>query len=87
MKNETVVTSKGQVTIPKHIRERRKIPAGTRLEVTEQGDDEIVLRRAKRTRKKSADRDVEFEEYLERVRGTMNLGMTTDEFMELLRGE
>lgn len=87
-KSETVVTSKGQVTIPKHIRDRRKIAAGTRLEVTENGD-EIVLRRATKAQAKGkrSDRDIEFEEYLERVRGTMNLGMSTDEFMEFLRGE
>ncbi len=86
MKSETTVTAKGQVTIPKHIRERRKIAAGTRFEVSEK-DDEIILRRAKKNKDESSDRDVEFDEYLERVRGTMNLGMSTDEFMELLRGE
>jgi AbrB family looped-hinge helix DNA binding protein len=81
----TTVTAKGQVTIPKHIRDRRGISAGTRMEVTEQGDD-IVLRKAAKAASKGK-RDAEFEAYLDRVRGSMKLGMTTDEYMELLRGE
>ena len=86
MAKATVVTSKGQITIPKHIRDRKGIAAGTRLEVREKGDD-IVLRKARRTRGQGEERDAEFEAYLERVRGSMKLGMSTDEFMELLRGE
>jgi AbrB family looped-hinge helix DNA binding protein len=83
--SNTKVTSKGQVTIPKHIRDRKGIAAGTRLEVTERGDD-IVLRKAVRAKKDSR-RDMAFEAYLDRVRGSMKLGMSTDEYMELLRGE
>jgi antitoxin PrlF len=83
--SDTVVTSKGQITIPKQIRERKRIAAGTRLEVTEQGED-IVLRRSRRGRK-ARGKDAEFETYLDRVRGSMKIDMSTDEFMELLRGE
>ena len=83
---ETIVTSKGQITIPKHIRERRGIAAGTRLEVAERGDD-IVLRRAGPAGKQGKKADAKFKAYVERVRGSMKTGMTTDEFMELLRGE
>ena len=86
MRATTRVTSKGQVTIPKHIRDRKGIAAGTRLEVAERGE-EIVLRKAKPPRGRRGGRDEEFEAYLERVGGTLNLGMSTDEFMELLRGE
>jgi AbrB family looped-hinge helix DNA binding protein len=85
MADNTIVTSKGQVTIPKHIRDRKAITAGTRLEVIEQGDD-IVMRRAARAGR-GRKRDAEFEAYLKRVRGSMKLGMSTDEYMELLRGE
>ena len=84
--SSTTVTSKGQVTIPKHIRDRKGIAAGTRLEVSEQGDD-IILRKLKRAARGKAKKDAEFDAYLKRVRGSMQLGMTTDEFMELLRGE
>ena len=83
--SDTIVTSKGQITIPKQIRDRRRIAPGTRLDVTEQGDD-IVLRKSDRVRK-ARGKDAEFEAYLERVRGSMKIDMSTDEFMELLRGE
>ena len=86
MTGTTRVTARGQVTIPKHIRDRRGIAAGTRLEVAERGD-EIVLRKAQRATNRHGKRDKEFEAYIERVRGTMDIGMSTDEYMELLRGE
>lgn len=82
----TTVRTKGQVTIPKPIRDRKRIAAGTRLEVIEQGDD-IVLRKASRPKQGKRARDAEFEAYLERVRGSLDIGMSTDEYMELLRGE
>jgi AbrB family looped-hinge helix DNA binding protein len=86
MANSTTVTSKGQVTIPKHIRDRHSITAGTRLEVAERGD-EIVFRKAKKKPMPAESRDPEFEAYLNKFRGTLDLGMSTDEYMELLRGE
>jgi AbrB family looped-hinge helix DNA binding protein len=79
------VTSKGQVTIPKHLRQRTGIRPGTEVEFAEKGS-ELVLRKTTRKRRRSA-RDEEFEAYLERVSGTLDLGMSTDEYMELLRGE
>ena len=85
MTGTTRVTAKGQVTIPKPIRDRKGITEGTRLEVTESGE-EIVLRKLGRARKNRG-RDEEFDAYIKRVRGTMDIGMSTDEYMELLRGE
>ena len=78
------VTSKGQVTIPKHFRQRQGIAPGAEVEFVEKGDD-LVLRKA--VRGAPAKRDKELEEYFERFRGTLDLGMSTDEYMELLRGE
>ena len=82
--SDTIVTSKGQITIPKHIRDRQGISAGTRLDVTERGDD-IVLRRS--TRARPAGEDAALDSFLERVRGSMRLPAGTDGYMELLRGE
>jgi AbrB family looped-hinge helix DNA binding protein len=84
MKTTTRVTSKGQVTIPRSIRQRAGIQPGTEVEFVEKRG-EIVLRKAVGNRR--ADRDEEFEAYLERVTGSLDLGMSTDEYMELLRGE
>ena len=80
------VTSKGQVTIPKHIRRRAGIHPGTEVEFTDRGG-EVVLRRSGGVTKRANSRDEEFRAYLDRVTGTVDLGMSTDEFMELLRGE
>ena len=80
------VTSKGQVTIPKHIRRRKGIGPGTEVEFVEKdGDVVVTISRARGRRSKRADDD--FAAYLDRVRGIVDLGMTTDEFMQLLRGE
>jgi AbrB family looped-hinge helix DNA binding protein len=79
------VTSKGQVTIPKHLRQRTGIGPGVEVEFAEKGG-ELVVRKAKRVCRKSG-RDEVLEAYFERVGGTLNLGMSTDEYMEFLRGE
>ncbi len=86
MSDNTTVTSRGQITIPKHIRDRKTITAGTRLEVVERGD-EIVLRKVSKKTERPESQDPEFEAYLNKFRGTLDLGMSTDEYMELLRGE
>ncbi len=86
MGNVARVTSKGQVTIPKGVRERAGIAPGTQLVFDDRGD-EIIVRRLDRTDENGEAADAEFEAYLDRVTGTLQLGMSTDEFMELLRGE
>ena len=79
------VTSKGQVTIPKHIRHRAGISPGTEVEFREKGGEVVVTKShlQKAPRHPSDD----FADYLERVRGIVDLGMSTDEFMQLMRGE
>lgn len=79
------VTSKGQVTIPKHLRQRTGINPGADVDFAELNGD-VVIRRAGRRKRTAAGQD-EFAAYLDRVTGLVDLGMTTDEFMELLRGE
>lgn len=78
------VTSKGQVTIPKHLRERTSIKAGSRVEF-EQRDDGLFVRKVTGATRKRAEGG--FESYLDGVTGIVDLSMTTDEFMELMRGE
>jgi antitoxin PrlF len=80
------VTVKGQVTIPKHIRQRAGIHAGADVEFQAR-DDEIVLRKCRRGAPSQGQKDAGFAAYLERVRGTVDLGMSTNQFMELMRGE
>jgi AbrB family looped-hinge helix DNA binding protein len=80
------VTSKGQVTIPKHLRRRAGIRAGSEVDFA-QRDGEIVVTKSGPRRPARPPAAQEFAAYLERVTGVVDLGMSTDEFMELLRGE
>lgn len=74
----TTVTSKGQVTIPKPIRDSLGLEPGSRVEFVREEDGKVVLLRddgdspAKR---------------IARVRGSLPSDMSTDEIMALLRGD
>ncbi len=48
----TVLSSKGQIVIPAAIRQRHQFRIGDKL-LIEERDDEIVLKKARRTRKKT----------------------------------
>jgi AbrB family looped-hinge helix DNA binding protein len=77
------VTEKGQVTIPKEIRDRLNIGPGSEVDFVadEKGARLVVVAEGK-----SAS-DEEFATWLKSVSGTFDtLGMTTDEYMEWLRG-
>lgn len=73
------VTEKGQVTIPKALRDALGIGAGTEVEFERQKDS-IVVRKAGghvgRGRRMA-----------ERLRGRGDVQMTTDEIMALTRGD
>lgn len=75
----TTVTSKGQVTIPKRVRDASGVKPGKSV-VVEYADGKVVIRPAVAPGKS------DYRKRLEKVRGTLDLGMTTDEFMKLLRG-
>ena len=75
----TTLTSKGQVTVPKEVREFLSIGPGSKVtfELTPAGDVVIrplVVRSARRSP-------------LAKLRGTATVRMRTDEIMALTRGE
>jgi AbrB family looped-hinge helix DNA binding protein len=72
------VTEKGQVTIPKDLRDALGIGAGTEVEF-ERRRDTIVVRKAKTGGRGSR--------LTERLRGRGDVAMTTDEIMALTRAE
>jgi AbrB family looped-hinge helix DNA binding protein len=72
------VTEKGQVTIPKQLRDELGIDAGTEVEF-ERRDDTIVVRKA-------TSQPTRGERLVERLRGRGDVDMTTDEIMALTRG-
>jgi antitoxin PrlF len=75
------ITSKGQVTLPKRMRDAAGLKPGRPVDFALAADGGIVVR----PREKAARSDIA--KRIEKVRGTMKLGMSTDEFMILLRGE
>ena len=73
------VNSKGQVTIPAELRERCGLHEGDEVDVIEEGGTlRIVRAEASQTRG---------QRLTARMRGRATTSMTTDELMELLRGE
>lgn len=79
------VTEKGQVTIPKDIRDRVGIRPGSEVEFGLEGEV-ITLRPAKGRRRPGPSRG---EKAVAALRGTKsrNLDLTTDQIMQLLRGD
>lgn len=77
------VTEKGQVTIPKDIRDRMGIVPGSDVEfISDEKGARLVLVASNALRE-----PVEFKEWLDGVSGSFDFdGMSTDEYMEWLRG-
>jgi AbrB family looped-hinge helix DNA binding protein len=77
------VTEKGQVTIPKEIREQLGIVAGSEVDFIADSTGARLIVLADHRKREPAD----FEAWLNSVSGTLDTGgMTTDEYMEWLRG-
>ncbi|MBI3183452.1 MAG: AbrB/MazE/SpoVT family DNA-binding domain-containing protein [Myxococcales bacterium] len=74
------ITSKGQVTIPAHIRERLGLLPETEVDFAVDGD-EVRLYRVQPTRRESRGQSI-----VRRLRGTGSVKMTTDQIMALTRG-
>ena len=72
------VTSKGQVTIPKPVRDQLGIEAGTRVEFHRNDKGEIVLSRADKKAPPSR---------FAKLLGHAGPGLSTDEIMAMTRGE
>jgi AbrB family looped-hinge helix DNA binding protein len=80
------VTVKGQVTIPKPIRDRLGLVPGSKVEFDVEADGRVVMRREGAEACDARD----FEERVARVRTLAARGwngMTTEEIMKLTRGE
>jgi antitoxin PrlF len=75
----TTVTSKGQVTIPKPVRDHLGIVPGSQVAFRRAADGSIVIEKADATEPQPS--------RFAKVRGSAGPGMTTDELMALLRGE
>jgi bifunctional DNA-binding transcriptional regulator/antitoxin component of YhaV-PrlF toxin-antitoxin module len=77
---ETIqINAQGQVTLPEATRQKHGWDADTRLEVIEEGG-KVILQKAEAS-------ESEFKQWLRSVAGSANAGLTTDEIMEMTRGE
>lgn len=73
------ITSKGQVTIPVSIRRQLGLHEGAEVEFVVEGNNVRIVR--------SQDSDSRGQRIVRRLRGRGSSGMSTDELMELLRGD
>lgn len=78
----TTMTSKGQVTIPKPIRDALHLIPGSAIEFSVNAQGEVVLHRGEPKPGKPVQQD-----RFEAVRGKADIKWRTDELMSLLRGE
>jgi AbrB family looped-hinge helix DNA binding protein len=79
----TTLTSKGQVTIPKRIRDELNLLPGASVEFSVNAAGEVVLHRprpAKSVRRRPRDR-------FDAVRGSADVRWRTDALMKLLRAD
>ena len=74
----SVVTSKGEITLPDRIMQHLGIEPGSTVDFVLTEDGRVALVKLNGERPISR---------FERVRGTATSGMTTDEIMALMRGE
>jgi antitoxin PrlF len=74
----TTVTTKGQVTIPKHVREFLGIRPGSVIDFERGSDGRIVLVKVEKKTRPSR---------FARLRGHAGKGLSTDEIMAMTRGE
>jgi AbrB family looped-hinge helix DNA binding protein len=72
------VTDKGQITLPKELRDQLGIGPGTEVEVIRRNDTLVV--------RKAADRPTRGSQLAGRLRGRGDVALSTDEIMALTRG-
>ena len=81
------VTTKGQVTIPKDIRDRLGIKPGSEVEFVPRANGKVELLRTGGTGDEARKRSKSIRRWAERVRGSVDAkGMTPDEYYDWLRG-
>ncbi|MGX5840503.1 AbrB/MazE/SpoVT family DNA-binding domain-containing protein [Mesorhizobium sp. ArgA1] len=79
------VTTKGQVTIPKQIRDHLGIGPGSEVEFVATDEGARLVAVNENLSEEEVSR--RFSELLDRMEGSLDLGgMSTDEYMEWLRG-
>jgi AbrB family looped-hinge helix DNA binding protein len=81
----TRMTSKGQVTIPKAVRQHLGVGPGSEIEFELEPDGRVLVASAQR--KKRPRPQMRLPSRFGAIVGTVKSDMTTDEIMKLLRGD
>ena len=76
----TTLTSKGQVTIPKRIRDAMNLAPGSSVDFAVNPEGDVIIRKVGARPSRKRDR-------FEAARGKADVKWRTDELMALLRGE
>jgi antitoxin PrlF len=76
----TLLTSKGQVTIPKRIRDALSLAPGCAVDFAVNRDGDVVIHKAEKHPNRQPDR-------FEKMRGKADIKWRTDDLMALLRSE
>ncbi len=76
----TMLTSKGQVTIPKQIRDALNLEPGCAIDFAIDGNGDVVIHKVGARANRKPDR-------FERARGKADIKWQTDDLMAMLRGE
>ncbi len=76
----TTITSKGQVTIPKHIRDALRLRAGSAVDFAVDGNGQVVLVPVKAAARSARDR-------FETARGSATIKWRTEDLMRMLRDD
>ncbi len=76
----TMLTSKGQVTIPKQIRDALNLEPGSAIDFAIDGNGDVVIHKVGARASRKPDR-------FEKARGKADVKWQTDDLMAMLRGE
>jgi AbrB family looped-hinge helix DNA binding protein len=79
------LTSKGQVTIPKRVRDYLGLKPGSTVQFEVKGDGQVLLKGAEAQRAAETQKE-RLKKALAALPGTDKFSMTTDELMRLTRG-
>ena len=84
------VTTKGQVTIPKEVRDKLGIQPGSDVGFAEEGGQVVLVNNDEKTEESRGERMarllLEFGDRMRREGKMEPLGMSVDEYMDLIRG-
>lgn len=77
---QTTITSKGQVTIPKHIRDAMHLAPGSTVEFAINNQGQVILQKIKKSQSGKHQKD-----RFDLARGKAEIKWKTDDLMSLLR--